>query len=242
MNERKTRVRKAMVLAAGKGTRMRPLTDTTPKPLVKFMGRPLIDHVIDRLEEAGIEEIIVNVHHFADQLEAHLKKRHARARILVADERGLLLDTGGGIKKALPILGADPILTFNSDSVWIEGPGINLSRLMAAFDPARQDALLMLADTAHTIGQVGRGDFSMDPTGRLRRRDPSATVPFVFAGVQVIKPALFSEGPEGPFSTNVIWDRLIARDTLYGQRMFGTWMHVGTPDDLAASEAYLRGL
>jgi len=242
MTARKIPVRKAMVLAAGKGTRMRPLTDTTPKPLVKFMGRPLIDHVIDRLEEAGIEEIIINVHHFADQLESHLKRRTARAHIRMADERALLLDTGGGIKKALPLLGDDPVLTFNSDSVWIEGPGTNLARLMASFDPAKQDALLMLADTAHTIGQVGRGDFSMDSTGRLRRRDPSATVPFVFAGVQVIKPALFREGPEGAFSTNLIWDRLIERDRLYGQRMFGTWMHVGTPEDLAESEAFLRGL
>jgi len=240
MTAKKMPVRKAMVLAAGKGTRMRPLTDTTPKPLVKFMGRPLIDHVIDRLEEAGIEDIIVNVHHFADQLESHLKRREARAHIRVADERELLLDTGGGIKKALPLLGDDPILTFNSDSVWIEGSGPNLTRLMAAFDPEKHDALLMLADTAHTIGQVGRGDFSMDATGRLRRREANASVPFVFTGVQIIKPALFREGPEGAFSTNLIWDQLITRDTLYGQCMSGTWMHVGTPEDLVQSEAFLR--
>jgi MurNAc alpha-1-phosphate uridylyltransferase len=234
-------VKKAMVLAAGKGTRMRPLTDTMPKPLVKFMGRPLIAHVIERLEEAGIEEIIVNVHHFADQLEACLKQQRGSARIIVADERELLLDTGGGIKRALPLLGHDPIVTFNSDSVWVEGSDQNLRRLIESFDPRRHDALLMLAETAGTIGHVGRGDFMMDGQGHLARRGPDESVPLVFAGVQVIKPDLFRTGPEGPFSTNLIWDRLIKRGTLYGQTLQGTWMHVGTPQDLAAAEAFLQG-
>jgi MurNAc alpha-1-phosphate uridylyltransferase len=235
------KIKRAMVMAAGKGTRMRPLTDSLPKPLVPFLGRPLIDHVLDRLAEAGIEEVIVNTHHFAALLEAHIAGR-IRPRIVVSPEYEALLDTGGGVKKALKLLGDEPVITFNSDSVWIEGWGSNLTRLIDSFDPDRMDALLMIADAARTIGFVGRGDFHMDPAGRLTRRGPGETVPFMFAGVQVIKPSLFADGPEGPFSTNLIWDRLIAKDRLYGLRMSGVWMHVGTPDDLASAEAYIRDL
>jgi len=235
------RIRKAMVMAAGKGTRMRPLTDTMPKPLVPFMGRPLIDHVLDRLEEAGIEEAVVNVHHFAEMLEAHLASRKS-PRIVISDERAELLDTGGGTKKALPLLGEDAIVTFNSDSVWAEKLGSNLANLIAAWNPERMDALLMLADTARTIGYVGRGDFDTDASGLLARRAPSATAPFMFAGVQIVKPGLFADGPDGPFSTNLIWDRLIEKGSLFGHRMSGTWMHVGAPDDLAEAEAFLRDL
>jgi MurNAc alpha-1-phosphate uridylyltransferase len=234
-------IKRAMVMAAGKGTRMRPLTDDMPKPLVPFMGRPLIDHVLDRLEEAGIEEVIVNTHHFADMLESHVLKRRA-PRIVISDEREKLLDTGGGAKKALPLLGEDPIVTFNSDSVWVEGWGSNLRRLMDGFDPERMDALLMIADACRTIGYVGRGDFHMDPLGRLTRRGSAETVPYMFAGVQIVKPALFADGPDGAFSTNLIWDRLIERGTLFGQRMSGIWMHVGTPQDLADAETFLRDL
>ncbi len=235
------KIKRAMVMAAGQGTRMRPLTDTKPKPLVSFMGAPLIDHVLDRLEAAGIEEVVVNIHHFADDLEAHLAKRRF-PRIVISDERARLLDTGGGARHALHLLGDEPVVTFNSDSVWLEGWGSNLGNLVAAFDPDRMDALLMIADAARTIGYVGRGDFHMDPLGRLTRRGPSETVPYMFAGVQVIKPALFAEGPEGAFSTNLIWDRLIERGTLYGQRMSGVWMHVGSPDDLDAAETFMRSL
>lgn len=235
------KIKRAMVMAAGRGTRMRPLTDSLPKPLVPFLGRPLIDHVLDRLAEAGIEEVIVNTHHFAALLEAHIARR-TRPRIIVSPEYEALLDTGGGVKKALKLLGDEPVITFNSDSVWIEGWGSNLARLIDSFDPERMDALLMIADAARTIGFVGRGDFRMDPDGRLTRRGPGETVPFMFAGVQVIKPTLFADGPEGPFSTNLIWDRLIAKDRLYGLRMSGVWMHVGTPDDLASAEAYIRDL
>ena len=235
------KIKRAMVMAAGKGTRMRPLTETKPKPLVSFMGAPLIDHVLDRLEEAGIEEVIVNVHHFADQMEAHLASR-GTPRIVISDERARLLDTGGGAKQALPLLGEDPIVTFNSDSVWVEGWGSNLRNLIDAFDPERMDALLMIADAARTIGYVGRGDFHMDGLGRLTRRGSSETVPYMFAGVQVIKPALFADGPDGAFSTNLIWDRLIERGTLFGHRMSGVWMHVGSPGDLHAAEEFVRGL
>ena len=236
------KIKRAMVMAAGKGTRMRPLTDTRPKPLVSFAGRPLIDHVLDRLEEAGIEEAVVNVHHFANMLEEHLARRKGGPRIVISDERAELLDTGGGTKKALGLLGDDPIVTFNSDSVWVEGFGSNLRNLIDGFDPERMDALLMIADAARTIGFVGRGDFTMDPFGALMRREGSSTAPHVFAGVQVIKPALVAEGPDGPFSTNLIWDRLIEKGTLFGQRMTGVWMHVGAPDDLAEAEAFLRDL
>tara|TARA_R110000824_G_scaffold118960_14_gene272149 strand:+ start:276963 stop:277673 length:711 start_codon:yes stop_codon:yes gene_type:complete len=234
-------IKKAMVMAAGKGTRMRPLTDTMPKPMVPFMGRPLIDHVLDRLADAGIEEVIVNTHHFADLLEAHLASRH-HPRIILSDERSQLLDTGGGAKKALPLLGDDPVITFNSDSVWTEGTGHNLRDLMAAFDPARMDALLMIADTATTIGFVGRGDFNMDGQGALTRRGADETVPHMFAGVQIIQPSLFADGPEGAFSTNLVWDKLIAKGRLFGHRMQGVWMHVGTPEDLASAEAHMRSL
>jgi MurNAc alpha-1-phosphate uridylyltransferase len=235
------KIKRAMVMAAGKGTRMRPLTDTMPKPLVPFRGRPLIDHVLDRLEEAGIEEVIVNTHHFAAALEAHIAPR-SRPHIVISPEYDALLDTGGGVKRALALLGDDPVITFNSDSVWIEGWGSNLKRLIDGFDPARMDALLMIADAARTIGFVGRGDFHMDPEGRLTRRGSAETVPYMFAGVQVIKPGLFADGPEGAFSTNLIWDRLMATGRLYGQRMSGVWMHVGTPDDLASAEAFIRDL
>ncbi len=232
-----------MVMAAGKGTRMQPLTNAMPKPLVPFMGRPLIDHVLDRLEEAGIEEVIVNSHHFADMLEAHVLKRE-RPRIVLSDERGELLDTGGGAKKALPLLGDDPVITFNSDSVWYEGDGTgeNIRNLINYFDPDTMDALLMIADAGTTIGFVGRGDFHMDAEGRLTRRGDAAMAPCMFAGVQVIKPQLFAGGPSGAFSTNLIWDRLIAKGTLFGHRMRGTWMHVGTPEDLEKSETFLRNL
>jgi MurNAc alpha-1-phosphate uridylyltransferase len=232
-------ITRAMVMAAGKGTRMQPLTDTMPKPMVPFMGRPLIDHVLDRLEEAGIEEVIVNSHHFADMLEAHVARRTS-PRIVLSDERAELLDTGGGAKKALPLLGDDPIITFNSDSVWDEAEGENLRKLIAAFDPARMDALLMIADVKHTIGFTGRGDFNMDADGRLTRRGKDESVVNMFAGVQVIKPQLFADGPSGAFSTNLIWDRLIEKGRLFGHRMLGTWMHVGTPEDLKSAETFMR--
>lgn len=234
-------ISKAMIMAAGMGTRMRPLTDTMPKPLVPFAGKPLIDHVLDRLADAGIAEAVVNVHYLADMLEAHLASRR-HPRIIISDEREALLDTGGGTKKALPLLGDDPIITFNSDSVWADEIGSNLASLMAAWDPERMDALLMIADAARTIGYVGRGDFQMDEEGLLARGDPSTTAPYMFAGVQIIKPGLFADGPDGPFSTNLIWDRLIEKGRLFGHRMSGVWMHVGAPDDLAEAEAFLRDL
>lgn len=236
-----TQIRKAMVMGAGHGTRMAPLTDDRPKPLVPFMGKPLIDHVLARLDAAGVEEVIVNVHAHADLLEAHLRKASS-PKITISDERAELLDTGGGVKKARPLLGDDPIFTFNSDSVWIEGRRPTLTRMMEMWDPERMDALLMIASATNTIGEVRRGDFTMDPDASLVRRQEQTVAPFMYAGVQIINPALFDEGPEGPFSTNLMWDNAMERDRLYGLRMEATWMHVGTPEDLADAERFLRDL
>lgn len=234
-------VTKAMIMGAGLGTRMAPLTDTEPKPLVKFAGRPLIDHALDRLEAAGVETVIVNLHYLADRLEAHLKDRR-HPHILFSDERDLLMDTGGGIKKALPLLGADPFFTFNSDSVWIESMGDTLKRMIDFWDPARMDALMLVAPIVNTIGETRRGDFAMDPLGLLARREQCSVAPFMFAGVQIIDPKLFAKAPDGPFSTNLIWDEAIGRDRLFGLRLDGMWMHLGTPGDIEAAEDYLKTL
>lgn len=236
-----TPIRKAMIMGAGLGTRMAPLTDEKPKPLIPFMGRPLIDHALDRLEAAGVEEVVVNLHYKADLLEEHLKGR-THPKITLSDERDLLLDTGGGVKKARPLLGDDPVFTFNSDSVWIEGRRPTLTRMMEAWDPERMDALLMIASSVNTIGEVRRGDFDMGPDGALTRREEQRVAPFMYAGVQIIDPTLFDDGPDGPFSTNLVWDRAIERGRLFGLRMESAWMHVGTPEDLADAERFLRDL
>ncbi|AWZ02842.1 D-glycero-alpha-D-manno-heptose 1-phosphate guanylyltransferase [Rhodobiaceae bacterium] len=236
-----TQITRAMIMGAGHGTRMAPLTDDKPKPLVRFMGKPLIDHALARLSAAGVDEVVVNVHAHADLLEAHLK-RVPTPKIVISDERNELLDTGGGVKKARPLLGDDPIITFNSDSVWIEGRRPTLTRMMEAWDPEHMDALLMIASATNTIGEVRRGDFTMEPDGRLVRREEQSVAPFMFAGVQIVNPTLFDEGPDGAFSTNLIWDKAIERGRLFGLRMEATWMHVGTPDDLADAERFLRDL
>lgn len=234
-----TKIRKAIIMGAGLGTRMAPLTNDRPKPLIPFMGKPLIDHGLERLADAGVEEVVVNLHYKADQLEAHLTGRE-NPRVIFSDERDLLLDTGGGVKKALALLGSDPIFTFNSDSVWVEGRRPILTRMLEAWDPDRMDALLMIASATSTIGEVRRGDFTMDENGALFRRQEQTVAPFMYAGVQIIKPDLFANGPEGPFSTNLIWDKLIETGRLFGLRMESTWMHVGTPADLADAERFLR--
>lgn len=229
----------AMILGAGLGRRMRPLTDMVPKPLVHLNGRPLIDHALDRLEAAGIRRVVVNVHYLADQLEAHLKRRRS-PEIIISDERDTLLDTGGGVVKALPLIGDKPFLIHNSDTAWIEGISGSLSRLISAFDDRRMDSLMLLALAATSIGYEGHGDFTMDPTGLLGRRMERQEAPFVFAGVSIAHPRLFKDAPKGPFSLNKLWDRAIAERRLYGARLDGTWMHVGTPDALALAEQRLK--
>ena len=235
------RPKTAMVLAAGLGTRMRPLTDRRPKPLVALAGRALIDHALDRIAAAGIAAAVVNVHHMADQIEAHLYPRTA-PRITISDERGLLLETGGGVRKALPLLGPEPFLIHNSDTVWIDRAGSGLDGMIDAWDPERMDCLLLLAVGATSIGYDGQGDFDMDAAGRLARRRPDRTAPYVFAGVSLMQPGLLAGTPDGAFSLNRIWDRAIGVGRLSGHRLDGTWMHVGTPQALAeAEQAIARG-
>jgi N-acetyl-alpha-D-muramate 1-phosphate uridylyltransferase len=232
--------RRAMVLAAGKGVRMRPLTDRLPKPLVAVAGRPLLDHVLDRLAEAGVETAVVNIHYLADLIERHLTEREKAGRqapaIVISDERGELLDTGGGVVKALPALGDGPFFHLNADTIWIDGVKPNLLRLAAAFDPERMDALLLLAATSGSVGYGGRGDFTMGPDGRLARRSEREVAPFVYAGVAVLRPELFSTTPSGAFSLNLLFDRAIEAGRLHGLRLEGVWMHVGTPEAITAAE------
>ncbi|MGH6663451.1 MAG: nucleotidyltransferase family protein [Pseudolabrys sp.] len=229
----------AMVLAAGLGTRMRPLTDKMPKPLVEVTGRALIDHALDRLAEAGVERAVVNVHHFAEQLERHLAMRK-KPKISISDERGLLLGTGGGVVKALPMLGDEPFFHFNSDTLWIDGVKPNLARLAEGFDPAAMDAMLLLAPTIGSIGYAGRGDFGMAPDGRLRRRGEREVAPFVYAGAALLSRALFDHAPEGEFSLTDLFDRAAQKGRLHGLRLEGLWMHVGTSDATALAEKAIR--
>jgi N-acetyl-alpha-D-muramate 1-phosphate uridylyltransferase len=227
--------RRAMVLAAGKGVRMRPLTDKVPKPLVAVGGKPLLDHVLNRLAEAGVETAVVNVHYLADQIEHYLVGWQT-PKIVISDERDELLDTGGGVVKALPVLGTAPFFHVNADTIWIDGVKPNLLHLAATFDPGRMDALLLLAVTSGSVGYAGRGDFTMAPDGRLARRREREVVPFVYAGVAILNPALFSTAPPGAFSLNLLFDRAIEAGRLYGLRLDGVWMHVGTPEAIAAAE------
>jgi MurNAc alpha-1-phosphate uridylyltransferase len=228
--------RRAMVLAAGLGKRMRPLTDTKPKPLVTVGGKALVDHALDRLAAAGVEIAVVNVHHFADQMARHLATRQA-PKIRISDERGLLLDTGGGVVRALPLLGEAPFFHLNADTLWLDGVKPNLVRLAEAFDAERMDALLLLAATSSSVAYAGRGDFLMAPDGRLSRRREREVAPFVYAGVAVFRPAMFAVAPPGAFSLNLLFDRAIEAGRLFGLRLEGMWMHVGTPEAIAAAEA-----
>jgi MurNAc alpha-1-phosphate uridylyltransferase len=228
--------RRAMVLAAGLGERMRPLTEQVPKPLIAVAGKALIDYGLDHLAVAGVETAVVNVHYLADLLERHLAGRR-RPQIVISDERAKLLDTGGGVLKALPRLGPGPFFHLNSDSIWLDGMTSNLSRLAAIFDPARMDALLLLASSAGSIGYTGRGDFVMDGGGRLRRRVGQETVPFVYAGAALLSPALFAHPPADVFSLNVMFDHALAAERLFGLRLEGVWMHVGTPEAIPLAEA-----
>ena len=228
----------AMVLAAGLGTRMRPHNGYIPKPLVQMRGKSLIDYSLDRLADAGVERAVVNVHYLADAIERHLAGRR-RPQIIISDERGSLLGTGGGIAKALPKLGPAPFFLVNSDTVWLDGVKPNFLRLAEAFDAATMDVLLLLATTAGSVGYSGRGDYAMEPDGRLRRHEENEVVPFVYAGAAILTPALFADAPPGEFSLNLLFDRAGASGRLFGLRLEGLWMHVGTPDAVAAAEAAL---
>lgn len=234
-----TRPRRAMVLAAGIGKRMRPLTATTPKPLIEVAGKALVDHGLDRLEAAGVETAVVNVHYLADLVEFHCLKR-SRPHIVISDERDRLLETGGGITKALPLLGPDPFYVYNSDSFWIDGYADNFGLLADFWDDARMDALLLLSPTVTASGYDGPGDFTMDPLGRLERRVEGRIAPYVYAGTAILHPRLFVDAPAGKFSLNLLFDRALESGRLYGVHMDGIWLHVGTPESIREAEEAIR--
>ena len=230
-------VRQAFILGAGMGSRMAPLTDTIPKPLVPLAGKPLIDHVIDGLAAVGVQKFIVNVHYRADQLEAHLKARK-NLNITISDERGELLDTGGGLKRASRYLENEPFFIHNSDSVWLEGANQqkpNLQRMVETFDPDKMQSLMLLADRHNALGYNGKGDFLMKENNRLQRRGKTE-VDYVFAGVSIAAPRLLDNAPDGPFSLNLLWNNGLSQGAVYGIAHQGRWMHVGTIEALKEAE------
>lgn len=229
----------AMVMAAGLGKRMRPLTATRPKPLVEVAGRTLIDHALARLAAAGVERAVVNVHYLASALEAHLKRNHHGMEIVISDERDALLETGGGLVRALPLIDTDPFLCVNSDNLWIDGPSDAFSILADRWDGDSMDALLLMIPQARAHGHRGRGDFVMDPRGRIGRRRPGRIAPFVWTGLQILSKRLIADPPGPAFSTNVFWDRAIADGRAYGVVHQGLWFDVGHPQAIAEAEAIL---
>ena len=230
----------AMVMAAGLGKRMRPLTATRPKPLVEVAGRPLLDHVLDRLRAAGVEKVIVNVHYLPDALEAHLSARANGLKVTISDERSQLLETGGGLVKAARMIDCDPFLAVNSDNLWLDGPADTLKLLASHWHCDRMDALLLLVPHARAQNHRGLGDFHMGRSGRLRRRDRSRVAPFVYTGVQIVSKRLLDGAPQGPFSTNLLWDRAIEEGRCFGAVHQGLWFDVGTPQSIKATELILE--
>jgi MurNAc alpha-1-phosphate uridylyltransferase len=230
----------AMVMAAGLGKRMRPLTATRPKPLVEVAGKPLIDHVLDRLRAAGVGKIVVNVHYLADALEAHLKGRAKDFDLTISDERKLLLETGGGMIQAGPMIGADPFLVINSDNYWIDGPADTLHLLASLWRDGDMDALLLLVPQARAGNHRGQGDFHMNADGRLSRRQTGKIAPFVFTGIQMVSKRLLRDAPEGAFSTNILWNRAIEDGRCFGAVHQGLWFDVGNPAAIKATERALQ--
>lgn len=232
---------RAMILAAGLGTRMRPLTNDTPKPLVKVAGRALIDHAIDRLRDAGVTMIVVNVHYHADKLRKHLSKRND-VEIRISDETDAILGTGGGILRALPHFEGEPFFLHNSDSIWAEGYGHALCRMKTRWNSQTMDSLLLMASLVTSMGYEGRGDFLMDSEGRLRSVPEGQLSPFAYPGAAIVHPRLFEGAPHGPFPLLRLWEQAIEQDRLFGLRLDGVWMHVGTPEALKDAEAFLADL
>ncbi len=231
----------AMVLAAGHGTRMRPLTDDRSKAMVEVGGTSLIDHMLDRLQEAGIKRAVVNIHAHADNLEAHLKTRTNGPEIIISDERDMLLETGGGMVKALDLLGKAPVLACNIDAIWTELDTPAITSLIERWDPAIMDDLLLLAPMGNTLGYYGKGDFLFAYDGRLQRRGDRDSAPYVYAGVQITKLDRLAKQPVEPFSRNRIWDETLLAGTIFGHPLDGFWMHVGDPQARDEAEARLNG-
>ena len=232
----------AMIMAAGLGKRMRPLTATKPKPLIEVGGKALLDHVLEKLREAGVKRVVVNVHYLADALEAHLASRDHGLEVLISDERDLLMETGGGLIKAAPLIDNDPFLALNSDNLWIDGPADTLKLLASQWDDAKMDALLLLVPQARALNHKGMGDFHMDRVGQLRRRGRSHVAPFVFTGIQMISKRLLRDAPDGPFSTNLLWDRAIDEGRCFGAVHQGLWFDVGTPQSIQMTETALENV
>lgn len=240
MSENRFRPEHAMILAAGHGKRMRPITATTPKPLIEVNGQALIDHGFDSLAAAGVKSCVVNIHYLADLVEVHAMRRKDM-QILISDERDELLETGGGIKKALPLLGDKPFFQLNADTAyWIEGVKPNLEHMIDAWDETRMDALLLLAETVTAVGYAGRGDFELAKDGSLTRRPERGVTPFAYAGAAILHPRLFEGAPDGAFSMNVLFDKAIEQGRLFGVQMEGIWLHVGTPGAIQAAEHAVR--
>ena len=232
----------AMIMAAGLGKRMRPLTATKPKPLIEVAGKALLDHVLDHLQAAGVKKIVVNVHYLADAVEAHLASHDHGLEVAISDERQQLLETGGGLIKAESLIDADPFLAINSDNFWVDGPADTLKLLASHWDADRMDALLLLVPLARAQNHKGMGDFHMDRTGRLRRRDKSRVAPFVFTGIQMLSKRLLRDAPEGAFSTNILWNRAIEEGRCFGAVHQGLWFDVGTPKSIKMTEATLQNV
>jgi MurNAc alpha-1-phosphate uridylyltransferase len=229
-----------MIMAAGLGKRMRPLTATRPKPLIEVSGKALLDHVLDKLRTAGVRKVVVNVHYLADALEAHLATRAHGLDVVISDERKMLMETGGGLVKAAPLIDSEPFLALNSDSLWIDGPADTIKLLASQWDDSKMDALLLLVPQARALNHRGMGDFHMDRSGRIRRRERSRVAPFVFTGIQMISKRLLRDAPDGPFSTNILWDRAIAEGRAFGAVHQGLWFDVGTPQSIPMTEAALE--
>jgi N-acetyl-alpha-D-muramate 1-phosphate uridylyltransferase len=234
-----TKIATAMLLAAGLGTRMKPLTDTKPKPLIEVGGRTLVDRVLDKLATQGVTRAVVNVHHFADQMTAHLSKRKD-IEIIVSDERDLLLETGGGVIKALPLLGDDPFFVVNTDVTWATAGDTTFRRMAEAYNPETMDALLLLADMGATLGFRGQGDFYLAHDGQLVRRGDRPTAPYVFAGTHITRAELLRGYKPEPFSANIYWNAMGRAGRLYGTVMSPFWMHVGDPAGRDEAEARLK--
>ena len=232
----------AMVMAAGLGKRMRPLTASKPKPLIEVAGKPLLDHVFDRLRAAGVKKVVVNVHYLADVLQAHLARSADGLEVTISDEREQLLETGGGLVRAQSMIDCDPFFAINSDNLWIDGPGDTLRLLASHWDSGKMDALLLLVPQARAMNHGGLGDFHMDRVGHLRRRGRSRVAPFVYTGVQIVSKALLADAPEGPFSTNLLWDRAIAAGRCFGAVHQGLWFDVGNPQSIRATEQVLANV